>query len=196
MKIIGLTGGIGSGKSFVAKSLVQRGYPVYMADERAKALLLEDDQLRGLIAKAFGAEAYTQPGQLNRAYLAERVFGDKVQLQRLNNLVHPVVQRDFLAWAENHRMANQHTLIFKEAAILFEANTAHQTDAIWLVYAPKSLRIQRIVARDGVSAEQVLARMERQWPDQRKLQLSDFLLVNDDEQPIEPQVEAALRAFA
>lgn len=181
---VGITGGIGSGKSSVCKIFEVLGVPVYYADDRAKALMTEDpDLVAGLIAR-FGADTY-QNGQLNRPYLAEKVFNDKEALAALNALVHPAVAKDALKWHQQYQNA-QYTI--KEAALLFEAGSYKQLDQVIVVTAPKAIRIKRVMQRDGSTQEQVEARMDNQWPEEKKIELADHIIVNDGEHELIDQV--------
>ena len=180
---IGLTGGIGSGKSTVAKVFEVLGIPVYSADEAARRLMNEDEWLRQQIAQHFGPSSYKN-NQLDRAYIAGQVFNDKEKLALMNSLVHPATIRDAAEW-----MAKQTTsYVIKEAAIIFESGTQSQHDYIIGVSAPTPLRILRSMKRDGSTREQVLARMSKQIQESIKMRLCDFVIFNDELQPVIPQV--------
>lgn len=157
---VGITGGIGSGKSTVCRLFEQNGIAVYDSDARAKALMAEDAKLREQLVEAFGAECYNEQG-LNRAYLAGRVFGDEAELQRLNGIVHPAVKEDFRRWADVQRGA----YVVLESAILFESGFDTQVDTTLAVMAPMEERLRRTVERDGVDREAVRRRMEHQLSD-------------------------------
>ena len=157
---VGITGGIGSGKSTVCRLFEQNGIAVYDSDARAKALMAEDATLREQLVEAFGAECYNEQG-LNRAYLAGRVFGDDAELQRLNGIVHPAVKEDFRRWADVQRGA----YVVLESAILFESGFDTQVDTTLAVMAPMEERLRRTVERDGVDREAVRRRMEHQLSD-------------------------------
>lgn len=192
--VLGVTGGIGAGKSFVCRLLEARSIPVYYADARGKALLQADPDLKAGLVKLLGEEAVLPSGDVNRPFVAERVFADQRLLNRLNKLVHPAVQADAAAWAAA-RGAEGHRLVAKEAAILYEAGTYTDCHAVWLVYAPKSLRLLRVMARDAVPEAAVLARMARQWPDAQKRALANYTLYNDGEHALETQLERGLEAL-
>lgn len=181
---VGITGGIGSGKSSACKIFEVLGVPIYYADDRAKSLMTTDDELVAGIKARFGEAAY-QNGELVRPYLAEKVFNDKEALEALNSLVHPAVARDAERWQKDHQNA-PYTL--KEAALLFEAGSYKQLDQIIVVTAPKEIRIQRVIKRDGVTAEQVEARMNNQWPEEKKVALADHILNNDGQHELIDQV--------
>lgn len=157
---VGITGGIGSGKSTVCRLFEQNGIAVYDSDARAKALMAEDATLREQLVEAFGAECYNEQG-LNRAYLAGRVFGDEAELQRLNGIVHPAVKEDFRRWADAQRGA----YVVLESAILFESGFDTEVNTTLAVMAPMEERLRRTVERDGVDREAVRRRMEHQLSD-------------------------------
>lgn len=157
---VGITGGIGSGKSTVCRLFEQNGIAVYDSDARAKALMAEDAKLREQLVEAFGAECYNEQG-LDRAYLAGRVFGDEAELQRLNGIVHPAVKEDFRRWADVQRGA----YVVLESAILFESGFDTEVDTTLAVMAPMEERLRRTVERDGVDREAVRRRMEHQLSD-------------------------------
>lgn len=180
---IGLTGGIGSGKSTVARVFEVLGIPIYYADEAAKRIMNEDEGLKAQIIQAFGPSAYAG-GTLNRAYLAAEVFGDKQKLERLNALVHPVTIADSNQWMQ--RQTTPYAI--KEAALIFESGTQRHLDYVIGVSAPLSLRILRATRRDGSSKEKVESVIGRQLDESIKMKLCDFVIVNDEQQPLLPQV--------
>lgn len=188
---IGLTGGIGSGKSRVGKVLEALGHPVYYADARAKALMVENERIVAGVKEAFGADAYFPNGSLNRAYLGEKVFGDPAQLQKLNGIVHPETGRDWVAWDQQRRIEG-HRLTFKEAAILYESGAYHGVDQVWTIYAPKRLRLQRAMRRDDTTESAILQRMGKQISEQKKLHRAAFAIFSDEVHHLLPQVRAAL----
>jgi dephospho-CoA kinase len=182
---VGITGGIGSGKTTVCKIFEQLGIPVYYADDRAKRLMVEDPQLvRGIMA-LLGEEAYTPEGQLDRTFVANIVFNNPGKLAQLNDLVHPAVARDGAAWQEKQTEV-PYTL--KEAALLYEAGSYRALDRMICVVAPEEMRIQRVMERDRVDRAAVLARMDKQWPQAQKARLADFLIYNDGTQSLVQQV--------
>lgn len=180
---IGITGGIGSGKSTVAKVFEVLGIPVYYADEAARRVMNEDEAVRKQIIQHFGPAAYKN-NQLDRAYIGGQVFNDKQKLELMNSLVHPATIRDSENWMQ--RQTTPYAI--KEAAIIFESGTQDQYDYIIGVTAPVSLRLLRAMKRDGSTREQVLARMEKQIQDTIKMRLCDFVIYNDEQQAIIPQV--------
>lgn len=181
---IGVTGGIGSGKSVVCRIFGVLGIPVFDADTEAKRLMRADAALASAIRAEFGAETYYEDGTLNRAYLADQVFNDEERLTKLNALVHPAVIRAGEEWARGQTAP----YTIKEAALLFESGSFKLNHYTILVSAPVGIRIERVMKRDGITAKQVEARMERQWPEEEKRQLADFEIVNDGVQALIPQV--------
>jgi len=184
MKIIGLTGGIGSGKTTVTKFFKELGVPVYNSDLKAKKLMQNSKEIRTAVMDLLGKESYTLE-KLNKKYIADKVFGDKELLQKLNAIVHPAVRKDFIKWVKNKRTP----YVIQEAAILFENNSYKTFDKIILVKAPKEVRLGRILARNRISREEILARMENQWNDSKKIPLSDYIIENTDLEKTKLQVE-------
>jgi dephospho-CoA kinase len=192
---IGITGGIGSGKSTVARIFASLGYRVYLADDRAKALYDENDALKAAIIALMGNEVYDDAGKLRRQAMAARIFSDSGLLKQVNAIVHPMVAIDFEEWRAKTPSDYKKSLVFKEAAILFEAGSNTQLDGVIMVYAPKQLRLSRVGARDHVEAQAVLARMAAQWPDSAKIDRSDFVIYNDGFHALVPQVLQAIQRF-
>lgn len=188
---IGLTGGIGSGKSTVARVFEDLGIPCYYADDRAKTLMNEDRILRDQLSEHFGPGLYKEDGQLDRQWLAARIFRDEEERSFVNSVVHPAVGRDFERW----KLAQDAPYVLKEAAILFETGGYKQSDANILVTAPDRIRIERVIRRDGVTEEQVQARMDAQWSDERKSGLADFIILNDGNEALIPQVSSIHEAI-
>ncbi len=182
-RAIGLTGGIGSGKTIVARVFETLGIPVYYADDEAKRLMNTDPELRKSIIGLFGDKAYDQDG-LNRRFISSIVFNDPGKLQNLNSLVHPATIRD----AEEWRKKQVAPYIIKEAALLFESGANRHLDLVIGVSAPLHLRIKRVMARDKISKDEVMKRISRQMDDEKKMKLCDFVIVNDEEEMILPQV--------
>ena len=183
MKKIGLTGGIGVGKTFVSEIFQKMGYSVFLADLHAKKCIHESDDLRKEIKKKFGNEIY-QKGVLQNNRLADIVFNDTKKLQELNNLVHPFVQRYFEAWCKNQ----QSKFVIKEAAILFESEAHKGLDGVICVSAPFQKRIERVMKRDNCTKEDVIKRIENQMPQEKKEKLSDFVILNNDKKELLPQI--------
>lgn len=180
---IGITGGIGSGKTFICKLFEALGIPVYNADEEAKRLMNTDVRIKEKLIAQFGEATY-KDGLLDRAFLADMVFSDKDKLELLNSIVHPIVIQEAKDWAE--RQTTRYSL--KEAALLFESGSYKELDYTILVTAPMDIRIQRVIERDGATEQQVRERINKQLSDEEKLQLADFVIVNDGITPLLPQV--------
>jgi dephospho-CoA kinase len=180
---VGITGGMGSGKTTVAAIFETLGIPVYVADDAAKRLMNEDETIKAALVKHFGEATYTN-GLLNRQYLAREVFSDKKKLALLNALVHPATISDGETW-----MAQQTTpYAIKEAAIIFESGSQKYLDYIIGVYAPVTLRIHRSMKRSNLSADEVKSRMNEQMDDAIKMKLCDAVITNDGQQALIPQV--------
>ena len=181
---IGLTGGIGSGKTTVAKVLEVLGIPVYYADEAAKDLMYKNELLKQQLIFHFGKDTYFEDGQLNRKHLSSIVFADKEKLELLNSLVHPVTVADAKDWFRKQTAP----YVIKEAALLFESGTAEGLDYVIGVTAPATLRIKRVMDRDNVTADEVKRRMINQLDEGIKMKLCDFVLQNNEQQLLLPQV--------
>ncbi|GAA4308174.1 dephospho-CoA kinase [Nibribacter koreensis] len=190
---IGITGGIGSGKSIVCRCFQLLGVPVYDSDARAKWVMNYDPELREGLISTFGPETFDAHGQLNRTYLAQKVFHDKEELTKLNALVHPQVRQDFHQWLEAHSTA---PYILKEAALMFESNAYTQVDHVLTVSAPVALRQRRTLSRDPHrTAQDIEAIMHKQLSEEERLERSQFVLYNDDQQLVLPQVVKLHKAF-
>lgn len=189
-KIIGLTGGIGSGKTTVARYIASQGIPVYIADEEAKKITNAPEVLM-LIAETFGTNLI-ENGTINRQKLAQLVFNNPEKLQQLNTIIHPKVKQDFDNWVQKHQ---NYPFVVKEAAILFESGSYKYCDKIITVTAPKSVRLQRVMQRDGISEDQVLARMQNQWTEEDKIALSDFVIQNVNIEDTKSQVDNILKTL-
>lgn len=174
MKVLGLTGGIGSGKTTVAGFFEELGIPVYIADREAKRLMEEDPKVRQDIINLFGNGAYDQ-NLPDRKYIASLVFRDKEKLEQLNDIIHPAVALDFERWKSNQ----QAPYVLYEAAILFEKGGYKKCDFNLLVTAPHSEKIKRLQKRDSSTLEEIEARMSHQWTDEKKAELADFIIEND-----------------
>ena len=174
MKVIGLTGGIGSGKSTVARMFELLNVPVYYADLEAKNLMNSAVTLKLGIARLFGEKAFVN-NELNRAYIADIVFKDKEKLQALNALVHPEVRKHFLDWVDSQIGP----YVIQENPLIFEKKDQHLFDKVITVTAEKEARIQRVFDRDGLTKDQVLRRMGSQLDDTSKIELADFVIYND-----------------
>lgn len=192
---IGITGGIGSGKSIASRLFHALGVPVYDADTRARWVMENDAALRDELQAAFGAATYDAAGRLDRPALAALVFNNPARLAQLNGIVHPHVGTDFERWAAAQQQAG-HAYVLKEAALLFEAGSYKQLDRIITVFAPLAVRTARVLRRDPQrSAADVAAIMAKQLSEEEKMQRADYVLVNDDVRPLLPQVLALHATF-
>jgi dephospho-CoA kinase len=189
---VGITGNIGSGKTTVSKIFELLGIPVFYADDAAKSIMVTDELLIAGVKLAFGAAAYFNDGSLNRKHIAGIVFNDEQQLAKLNALVHPAVFRAFDNWAKQIKNA---PYIIKEAALLFESTSYKMCDKSILVTAPLETRIKRVMQRDGITREEIISRNSRQFTQEEKTHLADFIIKNDDMELVIPQVLALHQEF-
>lgn len=184
MIIVGLTGGIGSGKTTVAKAFEALGIPVYIADVEAKKLMNCSKVIKRKLTTLFGEQAYLN-GKLNRSFLADIIFNDKNYLEQMNAIVHPRVKRHFEKWVAKQDAP----YVIKEVAILFEKGGYKLCDYVITVTASKPLRIERLLKRDNSTKEKIEAIMKNQWDDKSKMELSDFVIVNEKLENTKSQVE-------
>jgi dephospho-CoA kinase len=182
---VGLTGGIGSGKSVVARIFEAIGIPVYYADEAAKKIQNSDPEVREQIIKVFGTQAYTTEG-MDRKFISSVVFSDTSKLEQLNAIVHPATLRDAAQWLADQTAP----YAIKEAALVFESGAHHDLDVVIGVSAPIPLRIKRTIERDSITEEEVRKRMSKQINDTVKMKLCEFVVYNDEKQLLIPQVLA------
>lgn len=187
-KIIGLTGGIGSGKTTIANFFKSQGVPLYIADDEAKAILYTKEAVEEVL-EAFGDSVMTD-GIPDRAKLAAVVFNEPAKLQMLNGIIHPKVKEHFKDWLSLHDDAK---FIIREAAILFESGAYKVCDKIILVTAPKEVRIERVMQRDNTTREKVMKRINAQWDDEKKAALSDFIITNTDLEAAKIQADEILK---
>lgn len=183
MKVAGLTGGMGSGKTTVAGFFTELGVPVYITDEAGKRLMDTSAEVKSQIIQVFGEEAYSE-GKLNRKYIASEVFDAREKLEKLNSIVHPAVARDFEEWKNTQTAA----YVIYEAAILLETGGESRCDWVILVTARMENRIQRLQKRDKSTVEEIEARLKHQWSDEKKRTLADFEIKNDDLSSTKEQV--------
>lgn len=176
-KIIGLTGGIGSGKTTVARFIEEFGFPVYYSDDRAKSIVNDNEALKSEIRALLGDHAYDSNGQYDRKFVAEKVFSDAELLHRLNEIIHPAVRLDFEDWIKRQSKY----LIFKETALLFELKLNQQCDRSLLVTAEDNIRIKRVMDRDGKTYREIQAIMEKQMPEKEKIKLADCIIYNNSD---------------
>lgn len=187
--IVGLTGGIGSGKTTVAKVFETMGCVVYNSDERAKALYFNSEIKKHIVA-LLGSEAYINEVTLNKNYISNAIFTNKEILTKINGIIHPAVRNDFEALVS---ASNPKTIIVKETALLFEEQINKQVDFSVLVTAPIEIKIQRVMLRNNTTKEDVLQRMANQWTDEEKQSLAQFVILNDCIKAILPQVEECIK---
>lgn len=182
-KVIGLTGGIGTGKTTVSKMFSELGVPVYIADVEARRIS-EQPEIQKRIVDTFGEGVTSPDGQVDRKKLAALVFFNEENLRKLNAIIHPLVKQDFQQWLSQQSAP----FVIREAAILFESGTNTDCDKVIIVTAPRELRIFRIMERDHISREEILARMANQWPDSQKIAMSDYVIENSDLEETRKQI--------
>jgi dephospho-CoA kinase len=190
MKRIGLTGGIGSGKSYIAGILEKMGYPVYYSDAQSKVLTDTHPLIREKLVARFGREIYTAQG-LNRKVLAELIFASEEHRLFVNELIHPLVRNNFEHWCSEQ----QSPIVFNEAAILFETGAYRQFDGTLLVVAPLELRIERVMQRDRCSKKEVEERMKSQWSDDQKIPLATAVITSNGKFPLVSQIERSVQTL-
>ncbi len=189
---IGITGNIGSGKTTVSKIFEVLGIPVFYADDEAKKVMVNDAILIDDLKQTFGAQSYFEDGSLNRKHIAGIVFNNEMELKKLNAIVHPAVFRAFDSWVPQFKNA---PYVLKEAALLFESSSYKMCDRSIMVTAPLELRIARVMLRDGLSRDEILNREARQFSEEKKLQLADYAIKNDNTELVIPQVLALHEQF-
>ncbi len=172
---VGLTGGIGSGKSYVARIFEAQSIPVYYADKEAKRLINSNKELKAKIKELLGREAYHRNGRINRSYVSSLIFNEKKLLKQMNAIIHPAVKQDFEKWGQQQKAP----YVLEESAILFENKLHVYFDKTILVTADKEVRKARVIKRDRVTSEQVESRINNQWPDKKKVSLADFVIENN-----------------
>lgn len=187
--IIGLTGGIGSGKSYVAHLMEQMGCPVYYTDDEAKRLMRESDEIKTQLIALLGEDVYSSDGQPNKAKLAAYLFSDKRHADKINAIVHPVVRKDFLKWAGRQISP----VIVMECAILFESGFNNLVTVVIAVSAPENVRLSRILSRDHCSVQQASARMKSQYSEAERCRRADFVLLNDGVQDVRKETDKILK---
>lgn len=181
--IIGVTGGIGSGKSCVSKFLAMNGIPVYVADKEAKRLMATSAEIRVALKILLGEETYIGQ-ELNKVFVAKKIFADEILLRKVNEIVHPVVRRDFKKWREIQRTA----VVAVESAILLESGLSSVVDKVLVVIAPLEERISRVMVRDGIDREEVISRINAQITDEERLNRADFVVSNGENEAITPRL--------
>ena len=191
MTRIGITGGIGSGKSYVCQLLQQRGIPVYSCDDEAKRLMQESPVIREQLCQLIGSDTYIGQ-QLNKPAIAQFLFADNTHAAQVNRIVHPVVREDFANWTQRQNTS----IVAQESAILFEAGFQDTVDVTVLVYAPHSLRLQRAMKRDHATSEQIEARMAQQMDEEEKRRRADHIILNDGIANLAEQIDLMLTQIA
>ncbi len=191
MITVGITGGIGAGKSFVCSIFERLGYPVFYSDKAAKNIIESDVEVKLQFEQLFGNDIFIG-NQLDRTLLASIIFNDKEALEKINSIVHPKVRKAFDVWSEEQKSA----IVFNEAAVLFETGAYKKFDSTILVTAPNDLKISRVRNRDRVSADEIQRRMDNQWTDEQKGKLANFILLNDEQTPLIRQIEEVISRIA
>lgn len=187
MKVFGLTGGIGSGKSYVAEVLRVLGVPVFDSDQNAKKLYLEDNSLRSKLIKIYSEEIYFKDGSLNKKLLADIIFSNETERLRVNNMVHPRLRKKFLSWVDDCKLKG-FPIVAIESAIMFEGGLNEIVDFVVAVWAPNYVRIRRVMKRDHISKNDVIKRLKKQMPQKEVLNLSKYVVSNKDDDLIIPQL--------
>ncbi|MBL7897531.1 MAG: dephospho-CoA kinase [Crocinitomicaceae bacterium] len=185
---VGITGGIGTGKSIICRALSIMGYPVFYSDDQAK-LILENDPLTIEKVKEFFGESAYRDSKPDRGYIASKIFNQPELRSALNSIIHPKVRQKFVEWSENQNSS----VVFNEAAILFETGAYKNFSYTILITAPEEIRINRIKKRDQAAAEEIRKRMASQWPDEQKIPMADFVIENDDQKAVLPQLSGILK---
>ena len=181
---IGVTGGIGAGKSIVCTVLERMGYPVFYSDIEAKKIISSNSRVKNQLIESFGSQVFKN-NQLNRTYLSNLLFSDSTLIDKMNSIVHPKVREAFDSWT----LIQNSSIVFNEAAILFETGAFKNFDATLLVTAPLKLRLKRVASRDSATEEQIMKRINNQWSDEQKKVLATFILLNDDSQSVLNQLD-------
>lgn len=182
---IGITGGIGSGKSYVCNHFASMGVPIYNADTEARNITNTNSIIREKLSILFGHQLYDNNQQLIKEALAKIIFQDKAALERVNSIIHPEVHKHFKQWYEQHQ---HQAYIIKEAAIMFESGSNKLMDAVVMVYAPLELRVERAMKRDNRTRQQIMERIANQLDDEKKRKMSDYIIINDQQKMLLPQI--------
>jgi dephospho-CoA kinase len=184
VKRIGITGGIGSGKSIVCKVFELLGVPIFYADNEAKKIY-DDEKVKTLLINKYGLEIYLSDGKLNREKLSKIIFSNQDELKYINSLIHPLVVKAYSEWCEKYK---HFPYTLKEAAILFESGSYKEMDKVITVSAPVELRINRVIKRDNLARIQILERIKHQWEEDKRIKYANFVIYNDDEHLVIPQI--------
>lgn len=186
---LGITGGIGSGKSTITQMFHVIGVPVYVSDERSKYLSQTNSEIIAGLKQILGDDIYDEMGRLDRKRMASVIFADKEKLQKVNALIHPIVNRDFIEWAEEQKSKGV-PYVVNEAAIMIESGSHKLMDKLLVVTAPVEQRVERVMKRDGVGEQQVKSRISNQMSDKEKVEIADYVIVTDDHHFIMPEILA------
>jgi dephospho-CoA kinase len=188
MKIIGLTGGIGSGKTTVCKIFESLGIPVYYADQEAKKIMTSNRQVKSQVKSLLGEEAYHPNGKPNRKYIGDKVFNDKDLLARISAIVHPAVRLEAGRWAESFKSENGVPYVIQEAALLVENGSYKTMDVLIVVTCPEETRIKRVMMRDRLTYDDVVKKVKSQLPEKEKVRVADYVIINDGKKMLIPQI--------
>ena len=189
--IIGVTGGIGSGKSYICRIISSLGFPVYNCDAEAKKLMNTNKHIINSLKQLIGENSYDSEGNLNKPIIAQFLFANEENAHKINSVVHPVVKEDFRSWAS----AQNADLIFMESAILFESGFNDVVDNVITITAPPETRIERTIRRDNTTREQVIARMNQQMQDEERVRLSDYIISNNTNDNVEQQIKTIIETL-
>ncbi len=184
-KVIGLTGGIGSGKTIVCNVFKHLGIPIYEADIESKRLINSSIKIKKELISLYGNFIYLNNGKINKKKLSKIIFNNRIELEKVNNIIHPVVLNDFREWLVKHKKSKY---VIHETAILFESGAFKMTDTTILIYSPEKLRIRRVIKRDNISKNDVFIRIKNQMNDDEKKKLADYIIINDDTEFVLPQI--------
>lgn len=190
--IIGVTGGIGSGKSYICRIISTLGFPVYNCDAEAKKLMNTNKHIINSLKQLIGENSYDSEGNLNKPIIAQFLFANEENAHKINSVVHPVVKEDFRSWAS----AQNADLIFMESAILFESGFNDVVDNVITITAPPETRIERTIRRDNTTREQVIARMNQQMQDEERVRLSDYIISNNTNDNVEQQIKTIIETLS
>ena len=190
--IIGVTGGIGSGKSYICRIISSLGFPVYNCDAEAKKLMNTNKHIINSLKQLIGENSYDSEGNLNKPIIAQFLFTNEENTHKINSVVHPVVKEDFRSWAS----AQNADLIFMESAILFESGFNDVVDNVITITAPPETRIERTIRRDNTTREQVIARMNQQMQDEERVRLSDYIICNNTNDNVEQQIKTIIETLS
>lgn len=185
---VGVTGGIGSGKSFVCKILENMGYPVFYSDKVSKSLLSSDANIKTKIVALLGEQSYRENGSIDKGYIASQIFNDDIKLKAMNAIMHPAVRKAFKEFAQNQ----ENKIIFNEAAILFETGAYDQFNKTMLITAPKAVKMTRILKREKITEAEIESRMAKQWTDDQKKPLANYIVQNGENDMLLPQLSEIL----